>query len=92
MVVGAKTTCGSFLLSKSRDDESIAVVDTSDEARLSAKSADFTSPTMEGIDADFVVIATPSQLHSSQALELLENNFHVLVEKPLGCSESEPPK
>lgn len=69
--------------------ESIAVVDTSDEARLSAKSADFTSPTMEGIDADFVVIATPSQLHSSQALELLENNFHVLVEKPLGCSESE---
>ncbi len=69
--------------------ESIAVVDTSEEARLSAKSADYTSPTMEGIDADFVVIATPSHLHASQALELLENNQHVLVEKPLGCSESE---
>ncbi len=69
--------------------ESIAVVDTSEEARLSAKSADYTSPTMEGIDADFVVIATPSQLHASQALELLANNQHVLVEKPLGCSESE---
>ena len=39
--------------------ESIAVVDTSEAARLSAKSADYTSPTMEGIDADFVVIATP---------------------------------
>ena len=69
--------------------ESIAVIDTSEEARLSAKSADYTSPTMEGIDADFVVIATPSQLHASQALELIENNQHVLVEKPLGCSESE---
>lgn len=69
--------------------ESIAVVDTSEEARLGAKSADYTSPTMEGIDADFVVIATPSQLHAVQALELLENNQHVLVEKPLGCSESE---
>ena len=69
--------------------ESIAVVDTSEAARLSAKSADYTSPTMEGIDADFVVIATPSQLHASQALELLAKNQHVLVEKPLGCSESE---
>ena len=89
VVVGAKTTCRSSTLKEQGLIGSIAVVDTSDEARLSAKSADFTSPTMEGIDADFVVIATPSQLHSSQALELLENNFHVLVEKPLGCSESE---
>ena len=40
VVVGAKTTSGPFFSQRAGLIESIAVVDTSDEARLSAKSAD----------------------------------------------------
>ena len=69
--------------------ESITVVDTSAEARKNAVIANDVSETIEGVDADFVIIATPSQHHASQALELLSKNYHILVEKPLGCSESE---
>lgn len=32
---------------------------------------------------DSAVIATPAQMHVSQTIQLLENNIHVLVEKPL---------
>lgn len=69
--------------------ERVTVVDTSLEARKYAVLADTTSPTMEGVEADFVVIATPSEHHASQARELLSQKYHVLVEKPLGCSESD---
>ena len=69
--------------------ESVTVVDTSLEAREYAVLADTTSPTMEGIEADFVVIATPSEYHASQARKLLSQKYHVLVEKPLGRSESD---
>lgn len=41
------------------------------------------------IDADVVVIATPTGLHTSQAKDVLRNNFHALVEKPLGLSKTE---
>ena len=69
--------------------ESVTVVDTSLEARKYAVLADTTSPTMEGVEADFVIIATPSEHHASQARELLSQKYHVLVEKPLGSSESD---
>ena len=51
--------------------------------------ADEIKPDFDGVDADLVIIATPSNLHASQARELLSKGYHVLVEKPLGCSESE---
>ena len=80
------------VLSSFRDEgiiESITVVDTSKTARDNAILADVTKETMEGVEADLVVIATPSQLHASQALELMSKGYHVFVEKPLGCCESE---
>ena len=69
--------------------ESISVIDTSEDARSQAELADYISKDMDGIDADLVIIATPSHLHSEQARELISTGHHVLVEKPLGCCESE---
>lgn len=39
------------------------------------------------IELDVIVIATPTGLHTSQALEALRHNYHVLVEKPLGLTK-----
>ncbi len=67
----------------------ITVVDTSESARDAAHLADSVSEDMSGVEADLVVIATPSNLHAGQARDLMANGYHVLVEKPLGCSEAE---
>ena len=67
----------------------ITVVDTSKQVRDAATLADNTKSSMDGVDADFVVVATPSDLHSEQSQKLISNGYHVLVEKPLGCCESE---
>ncbi|MCH2647273.1 MAG: Gfo/Idh/MocA family oxidoreductase [Candidatus Poseidoniaceae archaeon] len=67
----------------------ITVVDTSKSARDAAILADETKSDFDNVDADLVIIATPSNLHASQARDLLSKGYHVLVEKPLGCSESE---
>ncbi len=79
-------------LSKLREEklvDSIVVVDTSSKARNSATLADEVRESIDGVDADLVIIATPSNLHAVQAKELMSQGYHVLVEKPLGCCESE---
>ena len=68
---------------------SITVVDPSPVARISATLADEVRENIDGVEADLVIIATPSSLHSSQAKELMAKGYHVLVEKPLGCCEAE---
>ena len=40
-------------------------------------------------DIDAVVICTPHALHASQTIHCLEQGKHVLVEKPMACSEPE---
>jgi len=67
----------------------ITVVDISKQVRDAATLADQTKSSMAGVDADFVVVATPSDLHSKHSQKLVSNGYHVLVEKPLGCCESE---
>ena len=44
---------------------------------------------IEAADVDAVAICTPHALHASQAIHCLERGKHVLVEKPMACSESE---
>jgi len=68
---------------------SITVVDPSPVARISATLADEVRENIDGVEADLVIIATPSSFHSSQAKELMAKGYHVLVEKPLGCCEAE---
>ena len=67
----------------------ITVVDISKQVRDLATLADETKSSMDGVKADFVVVATPSELHSEHSRKLISNGYHVLVEKPLGCCESE---
>ena len=67
----------------------ITVVDISKQVRDAATLADETKSSIDGVDADFVVVATPSDLHSEHSQKLISDGYHVLVEKPLGCCESE---
>jgi len=38
---------------------------------------------LDGCDADVVVVATPSGIHASQAIEIAEAGRHVMTEKPM---------
>ncbi len=41
-----------------------------------------------GIDIDAVAIASPNGCHQEQALKVLENNWHVVVEKPMALTKA----
>ena len=41
-----------------------------------------------GIAIDAVAIASPNGYHQEQALHVLENNWHVVVEKPLALTKA----
>ena len=57
----------------------ITVVDTSKSARESATLADTTSSNIDELDAELVIIATPSNLHSIQAIELIKEGITYLL-------------
>ena len=67
----------------------ITVVDPSVDARMAAMLADDVAESLDGIDTEVVIIATPSHLHAQQARDAMKNGCHVFVEKPLGCCETE---
>ena len=75
--------------------ELVAVCDT-DPARVAAAvattgAAGFASLTelLAASDADIVVLATPSGLHSRQAIEVAQSGRHVLSEKPMATKWDE---
>ncbi len=41
-----------------------------------------------GIEIDAVAIASPNGFHEKQALQVLENNWHVVVEKPMALTKA----
>jgi len=67
----------------------ITVVDPLSDARKLAILADETVESLDGVEADLVIIATPSHMHANQARNAMTAGYHVLVEKPLGCCEAE---
>ncbi len=69
--------------------DTVHAIDISEIARDASKHADYVSEKIDQQEIDLVIIATPSKLHASQAKELMEKGYHVLVEKPLGCCEAE---
>ena len=80
------------VLSKLRDYgviNRITVIDPSAKARAAAVLADDVAESMEMVNPEVVIIASPSQLHAQQAREALSNGCHVFVEKPLGCCEAD---
>ena len=42
-----------------------------------------------GTEADAVIISLPDRLHHQAALAALEKGYHILLEKPIGCSWKE---
>ena len=38
------------------------------------------------VEADAVVIALPDRLHHDSCIKALERGYHVLLEKPIGCT------
>ena len=44
------------------------------------------------VEIDVAVIATPNNLHSSNSLECLSNNCHIVVEKPMALTKIEAEK
>lgn len=75
-----------------------AIVDINNNAKSSDKlpsSAYFNNLNDlfgSNIKIDVAVIATPNHLHSSNSLECLANNCHVVVEKPMALTRSEAGK
>ncbi|CAN5300020.1 Gfo/Idh/MocA family oxidoreductase [soil metagenome] len=45
-----------------------------------------------GVDADVINIATPNGLHATQALQCLEANKHVVIEKPVALTKADAEK
>ena len=41
-----------------------------------------------GIEVDAVAIASPNGYHEKQALQVLENNWHVVIEKPMALTKA----
>src|SRR4030095_1043054 len=45
-----------------------------------------------GIDADVINIATPNGLHAQQALQCLQANKHIVIEKPIAITKADAEK
>jgi predicted dehydrogenase len=50
------------------------------------------SKMIDGVEANTLIVTTPTSLHRDVAVKGLENGMHVLVEKPLGRSKEEAEK
>ena len=44
---------------------------------------------LDQIQCDCIVLCTPSGLHSSQAIEIVQSGFHVITEKPMATRLSD---
>ncbi len=69
--------------------EQIIAVDSNPEVLAQIKQADFKYSSLPENSCDLVILATPSTDHFNHSLRLLEQENHLLVEKPLACSEEE---
>jgi len=79
--------------------ELLAVCDA-DEKTAQTVSSEYQVPYCTSLDelielyqsADVAVVCTPNSLHAAHAIQLLENGFHVLVEKPMALSSTDAAK
>lgn len=82
------------MVSRNNEAELIALCDVKSSEELN--TAQYNVPLYKSIeellknhpDIDVVNICTPNGLHSDQAIVAIENNKHVVVEKPIGLSKN----
>jgi predicted dehydrogenase len=67
----------------------IIAVDSNPDVLAQIKDVDFKFSSPPKQLCDLVILATPSADHANHSLRLLEQGNHLLVEKPLACSEEE---
>lgn len=70
--------------------ELVAIIDNNeniDKGKFNIPSFNSLNSFIESdIKADIMCIATPNYLHCSQAIDILKNQMHVMIEKPMGLS------
>jgi predicted dehydrogenase len=67
----------------------IIAVDSNPETLAQINEVDATHSFLPENSCDLVILATPSVDHANHSIRLLEQGNHLLVEKPLACSEEE---
>lgn len=83
------------MISRNRESELVALIDVRKKDGLSIDNYNvpfFNSLTdflKSGIEVDVINIATPNGLHATQALESLDAQKHVVIEKPMALSKHE---
>jgi UDP-N-acetyl-2-amino-2-deoxyglucuronate dehydrogenase len=79
------------------ESELLAIVDTDESKRSEAKAAypsievfdSIESLIASGLVSDVVNICTPNGYHARQAIQMLDNKSHVVIEKPMGLTRQE---
>lgn len=79
------------------ESELLAIVDTDESKRSEAKTAypsievfdSIESLIASGLVSDVVNICTPNGYHARQAIQMLDNKSHVVIEKPMGLTRQE---
>jgi predicted dehydrogenase len=82
------------MIMRNAECELVALID-SNNTTLTHALQQYPSQGFESLDAfiqsdvkaDVLCIATPNGLHAQQALTAIENNMHVVIEKPMGLSK-----
>ncbi|CAN5285117.1 Gfo/Idh/MocA family oxidoreductase [soil metagenome] len=81
------------MITRCAESELVALIDTKpiDQLQLESYDVPFYSSLeqyfAEGPKTDVVSIATPNGLHAKQAMECLDRNYHVVIEKPLALKK-----
>ncbi|MEX1193145.1 MAG: Gfo/Idh/MocA family oxidoreductase [Brumimicrobium sp.] len=81
------------MIQRNEESELIAMVDVKPKSELGLEEFDvpFFNSIEDllnaGLDFDVASVCTPNGLHAQQSIQLLENNKHVVCEKPMGLSK-----
>lgn len=84
------------MICRNEECELVAIIDTSTKTLEGALQlypvkgfASLDEYQASSVKAEVVSIATPNGLHAQQALQLIENGHHVVIEKPMGLNKKE---
>ena len=87
------------MIELNQDAELVALIDIDESIHEEIKKehnvpvfADLLSFFSSGIEVDVVNVCTPNYLHASQSIEAINNDCHVVVEKPMALSKSDAEK